>query len=41
VHIRVGDDIPVRAFSEHAPAPIASRRLNEHLHHLYARELKA
>jgi len=41
VHIRVGDDIPVAAFSERAPGPIASRRLNEHLHHLYARELKA
>jgi hypothetical protein len=41
VNIRVGDDIAVAAFSEQAPAPIASRRLNEHLHQLYARELKA
>lgn len=41
VHLRVGDDIEVAAFSEGTPAPIASRRLNEHLHRLYARERKA
>ncbi len=41
MHLRVGDDIPVEAFSEGAPAPIASRRINEHLHALYARELQA
>jgi len=40
VRIRVGDDLDVRAFSEGTPAPIASRRLNEHLHSLYARERK-
>lgn len=39
-HIRVGDDIDVATFSEDTPAPIASRRLNEHLHSLYARERK-
>jgi 1-acyl-sn-glycerol-3-phosphate acyltransferase len=41
MHFRVGDDIDVATFSEGTPGPIASRRLNEHLHHLYARELKA
>jgi len=41
MHLRVGDDIPVPAFSDGTPAPIASRRLNEHLHSLYARELQA
>ncbi|MDR6936415.1 lysophospholipid acyltransferase family protein [Luteibacter sp. 3190] len=41
MELRVGDDIPVASFSDGVPAPIASRRLNEHLHALYARELKA
>jgi len=41
MHLRVGDDILVSDFSNGAPAPIASRRLNEHLHALYARELQA
>lgn len=40
MHLRVGDDIAVDDFT-HAPAPIASRRLNEHLHALYAGELDA
>jgi len=38
---RVGDDIAVADFSNGVPAPIASRRINEHLHALYARELMA
>ncbi len=38
MRLRVGDDIDVSAFSDGVPAPIASRRLNEHLHHLYATE---
>jgi 1-acyl-sn-glycerol-3-phosphate acyltransferase len=38
---RVGEDIDVAAFRDAAPAPIASRRLNEHLHQLYATELRA
>ncbi|UPG93325.1 lysophospholipid acyltransferase family protein [Luteibacter aegosomatissinici] len=41
MRFRVGDDISVAAFSGEAPAPIASRRLNEHLHRLYARERQA
>ncbi|HXO99419.1 MAG TPA: lysophospholipid acyltransferase family protein [Luteibacter sp.] len=41
MHLRVGDDITVSDFSDGTPAPIASRRINEHLHALYARELKA
>ncbi|MET0936211.1 MAG: lysophospholipid acyltransferase family protein [Luteibacter sp.] len=41
MHFRVGDDIAVAPFRDDAPGPIASRRLNEHLHRLYARELKA
>ena len=41
MHFRVGEDINVASFSEAAPAPIASRRINEHLHRLYARELQA
>ncbi|MGN6479088.1 lysophospholipid acyltransferase family protein [Luteibacter sp.] len=41
MHLRVGDDIDVASFSDAAPAPIASRRINEHLHQLYARELHA
>jgi len=38
MHLRVGDDIDVAGFRDGVPAPIASRRLNEHLHRLYARE---
>ncbi|KJV27753.1 lysophospholipid acyltransferase family protein [Luteibacter yeojuensis] len=41
MHLRVGDDIDVARFSDDAPAPIASRRINEHLHRLYAKELQA
>ncbi|QWT20807.1 1-acyl-sn-glycerol-3-phosphate acyltransferase [Bacillus sp. NP157] len=41
MHLRVGDDIEVASFSTDTPAPIASRRLNEHLHRLYAMELPA
>ncbi|HEY4093734.1 MAG TPA: lysophospholipid acyltransferase family protein [Luteibacter sp.] len=41
MHFRVGEDIDVAAFRQDAPAPIASRRINEHLHQLYARELRA
>ncbi|MEX1826513.1 1-acyl-sn-glycerol-3-phosphate acyltransferase [Luteibacter sp. CQ10] len=39
MHLRVGDDIDVSAYRD-APAPIASRRLNEHLHHLYAGDMQ-
>ncbi|MBB3227264.1 1-acyl-sn-glycerol-3-phosphate acyltransferase [Luteibacter sp. Sphag1AF] len=39
VTIRVGEDIEVATFRESAPLPIASRRLNDQLHDLYAREL--
>lgn len=41
MRFRVGDDIAVDTFSKDTPAPIASRRLNAHLHALYAREHKA
>ncbi|WP_413625888.1 lysophospholipid acyltransferase family protein [Luteibacter sp. Lutesp34] len=41
MELRVGEDIAVADFSEGVPAPIASRRINEHLHALYARELMA
>ena len=41
MEFRVGEDIAVADFSEGTPAPIASRRINAHLHALYARELKA
>jgi 1-acyl-sn-glycerol-3-phosphate acyltransferase len=34
VRLRVGDDIDPAAF-DHAPMPIASRRLNQHLHQLF------
>ncbi|MDQ6646065.1 MAG: 1-acyl-sn-glycerol-3-phosphate acyltransferase [Pseudomonadota bacterium] len=34
VHLRVGEDIDPAAF-KHAPMPIASRQLNQHLHHLF------
>ncbi|SFS18652.1 1-acyl-sn-glycerol-3-phosphate acyltransferases [Dyella sp. OK004] len=39
VRLRVGQDIDPAAFNAEAPMPIASRRLNEHLHHLYLKEL--
>jgi 1-acyl-sn-glycerol-3-phosphate acyltransferase len=39
VHLRVGEDIDPAAFNAAAPLPIASRRLNEHLHRLYLKEL--
>jgi hypothetical protein len=35
----VGEDIDPAVFRDAAPMPIASRRLNEHLHRLYQREL--
>lgn len=38
---RVGAPIDVDAFRNDTPAPIASRRLNEHLHQLYARDRQA
>ncbi|GFZ96447.1 1-acyl-sn-glycerol-3-phosphate acyltransferase [Dyella caseinilytica] len=39
VTLRVGKDIDPNAFNAHAALPIASRRLNEHLHQLFLREL--
>jgi 1-acyl-sn-glycerol-3-phosphate acyltransferase len=39
VHLRVGEDIALAPFVEGLPAPIASRRLNEHLHAIYLKEL--
>jgi len=41
VHLRVGQDIDPAAFTADAPLPIASRRLNDHLHQLFIRELSA
>jgi 1-acyl-sn-glycerol-3-phosphate acyltransferase len=38
VHLRVGDDIDPSSFGD-APLPIASRRLNRHLHQLFLEEL--
>jgi len=38
VHIRVGEDIAMDSYTADTAAPIASRRLNEHLHALYAKE---
>jgi 1-acyl-sn-glycerol-3-phosphate acyltransferase len=40
VHLRVGDDIDPASF-DNAPMPIASRRLNQHLHHLFLQGLDA
>ena len=37
--LRVGEDIDPAVFGDAAPMPIASRRLNAHLHRLYQREL--
>lgn len=39
VRLHVGADINPATFNDDAPLPIASRRLNEHLHHLYLKEL--
>ena len=39
VTLRVGQDISPDTFNASAPLPIASRRLNEHLHQLFLREL--
>jgi 1-acyl-sn-glycerol-3-phosphate acyltransferase len=39
VTLRVGKDIDPNTFNAEAPMPIASRRLNEHLHQLFLREL--
>jgi 1-acyl-sn-glycerol-3-phosphate acyltransferase len=39
VTLRVGTDIDPNTFNANAPLPIASRRLNEHLHQLFLREL--
>lgn len=41
VRLRVGRDIDPARFNDEAPAPIASRRLNDHLHQLFLRELDA
>ena len=41
VCLRVGSDIDPAPFNADAPMPIASRRLNEHLHQLFLRELVA
>jgi hypothetical protein len=40
VHLRVGEDIDPAAFNN-APMPIASRRLNQHLHQLFLEGLDA
>ena len=39
VTLRVGQDIAPESFNADAPLPIASRRLNEHLHRLFLMEL--
>jgi 1-acyl-sn-glycerol-3-phosphate acyltransferase len=39
VSLRVGKDIDPNTFNAQAAMPIASRRLNEHLHQLFLREL--
>jgi len=39
VSLRVGRDIAPETFNADAPLPIASRRLNEHLHQLFLKEL--
>ena len=41
VCLRVGVDIDPAAFNADAPLPIASRRLNDHLHRLFEKELAA
>lgn len=37
--LRVGADIDPHAFAALGPAPVASRKLNDHLHHYFIREL--
>ncbi|MBP3060337.1 1-acyl-sn-glycerol-3-phosphate acyltransferase [Pseudomonas chengduensis] len=37
--LRVGEDIEPRQFTEQAPLPIASRKLNDHLHQHFMKEL--
>jgi hypothetical protein len=39
VRLRVGADIDPADFNTNAPLPVASRRLNDHLHQLFLREL--
>ncbi|MFK2929327.1 lysophospholipid acyltransferase family protein [Dyella agri] len=41
VRLHVGADIDPAPFRDDAPMPIASRRLNDHLHQLFLRELAA
>lgn len=41
VTLRVGQDIAPDTFNASAPLPIASRRLNEHLHQLFLKELSS
>jgi 1-acyl-sn-glycerol-3-phosphate acyltransferase len=36
---QVGPDIDPRQWTDHHPAPIAGRRMNDHLHHYYKAEL--
>ncbi len=38
-HLRVGEDLDPRVFANRGPLPIASRRLNEHLHQHFIKEL--
>jgi 1-acyl-sn-glycerol-3-phosphate acyltransferase len=37
--LRVGPDIDPRRWTDHHPAPIAGRRMNDHLHHYFRTEL--
>ncbi|MOA66454.1 hypothetical protein D3C78_1932180 [compost metagenome] len=37
--LRVGEDIDPRQFTAQAPLPIASRKLNDHLHQHFMKEL--
>lgn len=39
IHLRVGEDIDPQLFSAQGAAPIASRKLNEFLHHHFIKEL--
>ena len=38
-HLRVGQDIDPRQFTEQGPLPVASRKLNDCLHNYYTKEL--
>ena len=38
-HLRVGEDIDPQSFADGVPLPIASRKLNDHLHNYYTKEL--